>query len=169
MESFFKHFYYFCKSTNLITKLNQKIMKRRSTAIWQGNGLDGKGVLSSTSGVLNNTPYSFVARFKNEDGKEGTNPEELIAAAHGGCFAMALSFQLAGAGFIPTELKVVADVNFEQVGDHFEITAIHLDLVGKVPGISAEKFLELANAAKAGCPISRALSAVPISLSAKLA
>jgi lipoyl-dependent peroxiredoxin len=143
-------------------------MKRRSTAIWQGNGPDGKGVLSSTSGVLNNTPYSFITRFKNEDGKQGTNPEELIAAAHSGCFAMALSFQLSGAGFIPTELKVTADVNLEQVGDHFEITGVHLDLAAKVPGITEDKFIELANGAKAGCPVSRALSALPITLAAKL-
>jgi osmotically inducible protein OsmC len=144
-------------------------MKRRSTAIWQGNGQEGKGILNSTSGVLNNTPYSAALRFRNEDGLAGTNPEELIAAAHSGCYAMALSFGLTGAGFVPTELKVEAAVNLEQVTDHFEITAIHLDLTGKVPGISAEKFLELANSAKAGCPVSRALKAVPITLSVKLA
>jgi lipoyl-dependent peroxiredoxin len=143
-------------------------MKRRATAIWQGNGLEGKGKLSSTSGVLNETPYSTAARFENEDGKAGTNPEELIAAAHSGCYAMALSFGLSGAGFIPTELKVTAAVNIEKMNSHWEITGIHLDLVGNVPGITEAKFLEIANAAKEGCPVSRALRANPITLSAKL-
>jgi osmotically inducible protein OsmC len=143
-------------------------MKRKTTAIWHGNGAEGKGSLSSTSGVLNNTPYSSTTRFKNEDGLAGTNPEELIAAAHSGCFAMALSFGLAGAGFTATELKVEAAVNIEKITDHFEITGIHLDLTGKVPGISEEKFLELAGAAKVNCPVSRALKAVNITLSAKL-
>ena len=143
-------------------------MKRRSTAIWQGNGLEGKGSLSSTSGVLNKTPYSFVTRFKNEDGIAGTNPEELIAAAHSGCFAMALSFSLVAAGFTATELKVEAAVDIDKVEDHFEITGIHLDLTGQVPGITEEKFLELAGSAKENCPVSRALKAVEITLSAKL-
>jgi len=143
-------------------------MKRRSTAIWQGNGAEGKGSLTSTSGVLKNTPYSSTTRFKNEDGKEGTNPEELIAAAHSGCYAMALSYALTAEGFIPTELKVEAAVNLEKMTDHFEITGIHLDLTGKVPGITEAKFLDLARAAKVGCPVSRALKAVEITLSAKL-
>ena len=143
-------------------------MKRRSTAIWQGNGLEGKGRLTSTSGVLNETPYSFTTRFKNEDGISGTNPEELIAAAHSGCYAMALSFSLTGAGFVPTELKVEATVNLEPVGDHSEITGIHLDLIAIIPGITADKFNELAGLAKLNCPVSRALKAVEITLSAKL-
>ncbi len=143
-------------------------MKRRATAIWQGNGQDGKGILTSVSGVLNKTPYSSTTRFKNEDGKAGTNPEELIAAAHSGCYAMALSYALTGAGFIATELKVEAAVNLEKMEDHFEITGIHLDLTGKVPGITEEKFLGLAKEAKVGCPVSRALKAVEITLSAKL-
>ena len=144
-------------------------MKRRATAVWHGNGLEGKGQLTSTSGVLKETPYSTALRFANEDGKAGTNPEELIAAAHSGCYAMALSFALTGAGFPPDELKVEAVVNIENKGDHWEITAIQLNLAGKVPGISEEKFQELANGAKVGCPVSRALSAVPITLSATLA
>ena len=144
-------------------------MKRKATAIWQGNGMEGKGSLASVSGVFKSTPYSFVTRFKNEEGVEGTNPEELIAAAHSGCFAMALSFALTNAGFVPEELKVEAAVNIEFMTDHFEITGIHLDLAGKVPGITADKFEELASAAKAGCPVSRALSAVPITLAVKLA
>jgi len=143
-------------------------MKRKATAIWQGNGMEGKGKLTSTSGVLNNTPYSFVTRFKNEDGIAGTNPEELIAAAHGGCYAMALSFMLTGAGYVATELKVETAVNIEQKTDHFEITGIHLDLTGNIPGITTEKFLELADNAKINCPVSQALKAVKITLSAKL-
>lgn len=144
-------------------------MKRKATALWQGNGLEGKGSLSSISGVLNQTPYSFVTRFKNEDGVAGTNPEELIAAAHGGCFAMALSFALTGEGFVPEELKVETTVTLDKIGDHFEITGIHLDLKGKVPGITEDKFIELAGAAKANCPVSKALKAVEITLTATLA
>jgi lipoyl-dependent peroxiredoxin len=143
-------------------------MKRRSTAVWHGNGLEGKGKLTTTSGVLTNTPYSTAMRFVDEEGRSGTNPEELIAAAHSGCFAMALSFGLTGAGFVPDEIKVDAIVNIEQKGVHWEITGIHLDLTAKVPGISDEKFQEIAAATKGGCPVSRALSAVPITLAAKL-
>lgn len=143
-------------------------MKRRSTAIWEGNGMEGKGTLTSTSGVLKMTPYSSHTRFKNEDGIEGTNPEELIAAAHSGCFAMALSYALTAAGFVPTELKVVAAVNLEHKTDHFEITGVHLDLTGNVPGITPEKFQELAQSAKLNCPVSNALRALEITLSAKL-
>jgi lipoyl-dependent peroxiredoxin len=143
-------------------------MRRRSTAIWHGNGAEGKGNLTSTSGVLNNTPYSSFSRFKNEDGLAGTNPEELIAAAHSGCYAMALSYGLTNAGFTPTELKVTAGVNIELKTDHWEITDIHLDLTGKVPGITEEKFLELANSAKINCPVSNALRALEITLTAKL-
>ncbi len=130
--------------------------------------MEGKGTLDSTSGVLKSTPYSFTTRFKNEDGVAGTNPEELIAAAHGGCFAMALSFGLANAGFTPDELKVETAVSIEFINDHFEITGIHLDLQAKVPGINEEKFVELATGAKQNCPVSRALKAVEITLSAKL-
>jgi len=143
-------------------------MKRRATAVWNGSGLEGKGKLTTTSGVLNATPYSTAMRFVDEEGRSGTNPEELIAAAHSGCYAMALSFALTGAGFVPDELKVQATVNIEKMNDHWEITGIHLNLEGKVPGINVEKFIELANAAKEGCPVSRALKAVEITLSAKL-
>ena len=143
-------------------------MKRKATAIWQGNGAEGKGSLSSTSGVLNKTPYSSTMRFKNEDGLAGTNPEELIAAAHSGCYAMALSFALTAAGFTATELKVEAAVSLEKLTDHWEITGINLDLTGSIPGITEEKFLELAGTAKVNCPVSRALKAVEITLSAKL-
>ena len=123
-------------------------MKRRATAIWQGTGAEGKGSLTSVSGVLKNTPYSTYLRFKNEDGVEGTNPEELIAAAHSGCFAMALSFGLTAAGFPPAELKVTAVVNIEQVADHFEITGISLDLTGDVPGITEGKIPCRSNGSK---------------------
>lgn len=143
-------------------------MKRRSTAIWQGNGMEGKGTLTSTSKVLDNTPYSFLTRFKNEEGIAGTNPEELIAAAHSGCYAMALSFMLTGAGFVVKELNVEATVTIEQVADHFEITGIHLQLTGDIPGIEEEKFHELANSAKINCPVSQALKAVNITLTAAL-
>lgn len=142
-------------------------MKRKATAKWNGTGLEGKGALSSTSGVLNGTPYNFTARFKDEEGRSGTNPEELIAAAHAGCFTMALSFQIAGAGFTADELVTDAIVNLDQVEGGFAITGITLKLTGKVSGMSEEKFMELAGAAKAGCPISKALGAVPITLEAK--
>jgi lipoyl-dependent peroxiredoxin len=154
--------------TETINYQYKETMKRRSTAIWQGNGLEGKGTLTSTSGVLNKTPYSFAMRFKNENGTEGTNPEELIAAAHGGCYAMALSVGLSGAGFVPTELKVEAAVNLEKVEAGFKITGIHLDLTANIPGITQEKFMEFANGAKLNCPVSQALKAVEITLSAKL-
>ena len=142
-------------------------MKRKATAKWNGNGLEGKGSLTSTSGVLNNTPYNFTARFKDETGKVGTNPEELIAAAHAGCFNMALSFQIANAGFTADELVTEAAVSLDQVEGGFAVTGITLKLTGKVTGMGEEKFIELANAAKAGCPISKLLSAVPITLEAK--
>lgn len=143
-------------------------IKRISNAVWKGTGLEGSGTLSSTSGVLNETPYSFAARFVSEDGKAGTNPEELIGAAHAGCFSMALSFQLTGAGFPPTQLATKATVEMEKGGAGFRVSAIKLAVEGTVPGISEEKFLELAGVAKANCPISQALAAVPISLDAKL-
>jgi lipoyl-dependent peroxiredoxin len=143
-------------------------MIRKSTAVWNGTGKDGSGKLSSTSGVLNATPYSFAARFTSEDGKAGTNPEELIAAAHAGCFAMALSFQLTGAGFVPTELQTEAQLKIENVDGHFKIISIHLVLVGEVANITEEKFVEIANNAKKSCPVSQALAAIEITLVASL-
>ncbi len=140
-------------------------MKRRATAVWKGDGKNGKGTLDSTSGVLAGTPYSARTRFENEDGKAGTNPEELIAAAHAGCFSMALSFDLTGAGFPPEVLETKATVTIEpQPEGGFAITHIHLDLTGKVEGINEAKFREFANGAKQGCPVSKALKAVPIDL-----
>ena len=142
--------------------------QRKATAAWSGTGADGSGSLSGPSGVLDGTPYSAAKRFQNEDGKAGTNPEELIAAAHAGCYIMALSFQLAGAGFPPTELRCSATIDMEKSDGGWGFEKIKLSLEGEVPGISDEKFQELANAAKVGCPVSKALSAVPIELEAKL-
>lgn len=142
---------------------------RTSTAVWRGTGMEGQGTLSTQSGAFKDQPYSFKARFASEDGKAGTNPEELVGAAHAGCFAMALSFQLSGAGHPPQELAVSATVKMEKRDIGWTIEQIQLDLVGKVAGIDAAKFQELAEKAKAGCPISRALASVPISLDAKLA
>ena len=143
-------------------------LKRTATAVWKGTGLEGKGTLETLSGAFHGTPYSFHTRFAAEDGKAGTNPEELIAAAHAGCFAMALSFRLAGAGHPPDELKVVATVKMDKEEAGWSITGIHLDLTARVPGITPQAFAEAAQAAKAGCPISRALAAVPITLDARL-
>jgi osmotically inducible protein OsmC len=144
-------------------------IKRTSEAVWNGTGMEGSGTLSSTSGVLSQTPYSFKARFQNEDGKAGTNPEELIAAAHAGCFAMQLSFMLTGAGFAPTSLNAKSSVEMEQAGAGFKISGIKLVVEGNVPGISAEQFDQIAQEAKSVCPVSQALSALPITLDAKLA
>lgn len=139
-------------------------MKRRATAIWQGSGATGTGSLSGPSGVLNQTPYSAKTRFENEEGKAGTNPEELIAAAHAGCFAMALSFAIQRADHTADKLEVTATVTIEKVEAGFEVTNITLDLEGSVSGMSESQFKELAQASKEGCPISKALSAVPIDL-----
>ena len=143
-------------------------MIRKANAVWQGTGLEGKGTLSSPSTVLNETPYSFKTRFENEDGKSGTNPEELIAAAHAGCFSMALSFQLTGANFAPTKLSTEATITMVQENGGFKFKSIHLHLEGIVPNISEEQFKELADVAKKNCPVSQALSAVEITLSANL-
>ena len=140
-------------------------MKRRATAVWSGSGLEGSGHLSGPSRVLNETPYSTATRFQNEEGKEGTNPEELIAAAHAGCFNMALSFLLSGAGSPPDKLTTKATITIEkQESGGFAFTHIQLDLTGKVPGMDETKFTELANTAKENCPVSKALSAVPMDL-----
>lgn len=143
-------------------------MKRTAKAIWNGTGMDGSGTLTTKSGALNEQPYSFKTRFKNENGKSGTNPEELIAAAHAGCFNMALSFQLGAAGFSADELTTEAIVSMEKNDDGFKIVHIELQLVGKVHGIDKESFLSIAENAKKSCPISQALSAVEISLTAEL-
>ena len=145
------------------------MLKRTATAVWHGTGPKGTGSLSTLSGAIKDQPYGFNSRFASEDGKAGTNPEELVAAAHAGCFTMALSFQLTNAGVEPTELKTLATVSMEKQDIGWTITQIHLDVTGQVPGVDAAKFDELANNAKKGCPISRALGSVAsITMTAKL-
>ena len=131
-------------------------MKRKASALWKGTLKEGKGTISTESGVLSNTQYSFATRFA--DGK-GTNPEELIAAAHAGCFTMALSLILGEAKLTAEHLETTAEVTFEKVADGFAITAVHLILKGKVPGADQAKFEGLAGKAKAGCPVSKLLNA----------
>ena len=143
-------------------------LKRTSTAVWHGQGPTGTGTLTTLSGAFKDQPYSAKTRFQSEDGKAGTNPEELIAAAHAGCFTMALSFQLTNAGLDPTELKTVATVTMDKLEPGWTITNIHLDVVGKVPGVAADQFQTLADNAKKGCPISRALASTNITMTAKL-
>lgn len=127
-------------------------MKRWATAVWKGSGKEGKGTMTVQSGLLKDQPYTWSSRF--EQGA-GTNPEELVAAAHAGCFAMKLSFVLGNAGFTPESLNVTCTVNLDQGA----IIESHLELKAKVPGISPEKFAECANEAKANCPISKSLTA----------
>ena len=139
-------------------------MKRKASAHWQGNLKDGKGTISTDSGVLSDTQYSFNTRFA--EGK-GTNPEELIAAAHAGCFSMALSNELGKAGFTADSIRTSAAVTLEQTAAGFAITAVHLDVVAKVPSAGAQAFEAAANAAKAGCPVSKVLKAA-ITMDARL-
>jgi osmotically inducible protein OsmC len=131
-------------------------MKRSASAVWNGGLKDGKGVISTQSGVLDKTQYSFSTRF--EEGK-GTNPEELIAAAHAGCFSMALSAQLNNAGKTAERIETEATVTLEKTDAGFTVTAVHLKVRAKVPGATPPDFNEAANAAKSGCPISRLLKA----------
>jgi osmotically inducible protein OsmC len=140
-------------------------MKRTASAIWQGNLKNGKGTLSTDSSVLKQTPYSFASRFATGT---GTNPEELIAAAHAGCFTMALSAALDGAGFVADTLATTAALTLENHPQtSWTITSIHLTTTATVPGVSPEKFAEIAAGAKANCPVSRVLKA-EITLDAKL-
>jgi osmotically inducible protein OsmC len=131
-------------------------MQRTATAIWNGALKDGKGAISTQSGVLADAPYSFVTRFENQ---KGTNPEELIAAAHAGCFTMALSAQLGTMNFTPQSLRTTAAVTLEKLEAGWTISKIHLDVSAKVPGISASAFDSAAASAKANCPVSRLLKA----------
>jgi osmotically inducible protein OsmC len=142
-------------------------MKRTSSAVWHGSATEGKGSLTTQSGVFNHQPYTFKARFGSEDGKAGTNPEELIAAAHAGCFTMALSFALGNAGFVPDEIKTDAVLTIEPENGGFTIKSVHLTTTAKVPKIDNAKFHEIADGAKTGCPVSKVLNAV-ITLDAKL-
>ena len=139
-------------------------MKRNASAHWEGGLKDGKGTISTESGVLANTQYSFGTRFEN--GK-GTNPEELIGAAHAGCFSMALSGQLANAGLTAQSIDTTATVTFEKLEAGFTVTEVHLKLVAKIPGADKAAFETAANNAKSGCPISRLLNA-KITLDAQL-
>ncbi|MEZ4990406.1 MAG: OsmC family protein [Saprospiraceae bacterium] len=134
-------------------------MKRKASAVWNGSGKDGKGKLTTQSGVFQDQPYSFHTRFENEDGKAGTNPEELIGAAHAGCFAMALSFALNREGYTANELHVDALVHLEKTDAGFHIPKIDLKLFGTVPDISEEEFMKIANDAKENCPVSKVLNA----------
>lgn len=136
--------------------------KHTASAVWSGTIKEGKGQISTKSGVLNQSNYSFTSRFGDE---RGTNPDELLAASHAGCFAMALSLILGQNGFTPDEINVSATITMDT--DKLELTGSHLVLTAKIPEISKDKFLEIANAAKAGCPISKALQ-IPISLEATL-
>lgn len=139
-------------------------MQRIGSAHWEGGLKDGKGTVSTASGVLSNTQYSFATRFENG---AGTNPEELIAAAHAGCFSMALSAQLEGAAMKAQSIDTKAAVTLEKTDAGFTITAVHLDVSVKIPGADQAKFDELAQKAKAGCPVSRVLNA-KITMDAKL-
>ena len=148
-------------------------MQRKASAVWRGGLKDGKGTLSTDSGVLKQTPYSFSTRFENQP---GTNPEELIAAAHAGCFSMALSNQLGTAGMTAESIETTATLTLEKTDAGFTITAIHLDVKARIPNADRAKFSnadrakfeEAANAAKKGCPVSRVLNA-NITMNATLA
>ncbi|MFI5183113.1 MAG: OsmC family protein [Vicinamibacteria bacterium] len=139
-------------------------MKRKASAVWQGGLKDGKGSISSDSGVLSSAQYSFGTRFENGI---GTNPEELIAAAHAGCFSMALSGQMGAANLTVGEIKTTATVSLEKLEAGWTLTAVHLDVAVKSPGADKAAFETAANNAKAGCPISRVLNAT-ITMDARL-
>ncbi|HKS74337.1 MAG TPA: OsmC family protein [Terriglobales bacterium] len=139
-------------------------MQRKASAEWKGSLKEGSGTVSSSSGVFSKTPFSFGTRFGDQP---GTNPEELIAAAHAGCFSMALSAQLGNAGLTPDSIKTNATLSLEKLDAGWTITAVHLDVTGKVPKADAATFQKLAEAAKSGCPVSKVLNA-KITMSAKL-
>jgi len=140
------------------------VIQKNGSAHWTGGLKDGKGEITTESGALSAHPYGFNTRF---EGVKGTNPEELIGAAHAACFTMALSKLLGEAGLTATSLDTKAVVSLDKVGDGFGITAIELNLSGTVPGTDETSFTEIANKAKEGCPVSKALSAVPISLNVR--
>jgi osmotically inducible protein OsmC len=139
-------------------------MERKAGAVWKGGLKDGKGTVTTASGVLKATPYSFSTRFENA---QGTNPEELIAAAHAGCFSMALSAQLGNAGITPESISTEATLTLEKLEAGFTITKIHLDVTAKIPGGDKAAFDKAAQAAKSGCPVSKVLKA-DITMDAKL-
>lgn len=139
-------------------------MQRKASAVWKGGLKDGKGSVSSTSGVLSNTPYSFATRFENTP---GTNPEELIAAAHAACFSMALSAQLGAANLTPESINTSATLSMDKLDAGWTITAIQLDVTARVPNADDAAFRKAADNAKAGCPVSKVLNA-KITMNAKL-
>jgi len=139
-------------------------MKRTASALWKGGLKDGKGTMSTESGVLSNAQYSFSTRFENGI---GTNPEELVGAAHAGCFSMALSGQLGNAGMTAESIATTATVTMEKTDAGMTVTGVHLDVYAKIPGANAEAFKKAAEDAKAGCPISRLLKA-HVTMDAKL-
>jgi lipoyl-dependent peroxiredoxin len=139
-------------------------MIKKAWAVWKGSIKEGGGTISTETGVLNEAPYGFKSRFEN--GK-GTNPEELIGAAHAGCFSMAFSLMLGEAGLTAEKIETHADVTLEKVGAGFEITSSHLTVTARIPGADGAKFQEIANKAKAGCPVSKLLKA-KITMDAKL-
>src|SRR4051812_29917294 len=139
-------------------------MIRKASAIWKGGLQDGTGAISTETGVLNNAQYGFKSRF--ESGK-GTNPEELLGAAHAGCFSMALSLMRGRAGMTGEKIETTAAITLEKVGDGFSITASHLEVTAKIPGADPAKFQDAANKAKAGCPLSKVMNA-KITMNAKL-
>jgi lipoyl-dependent peroxiredoxin len=131
-------------------------MQRKASAVWKGGLKDGKGTVSASSGVLSNTPYSFTTRFENAP---GTNPEELIAAAHAACFSMALSAQLGSANLTPESINTTATLTLEKLDSGWTISAIHLDVTARVPKADAAAFQKAAQDAKSGCPVSKLLKA----------
>jgi len=139
-------------------------MVRKASAVWNGSLKEGKGTISTESGVLSNSQYSFSGRFENG---RGTNPEELIAAAHAGCFSMALSAQLGEAGITPESIETTAAVTLEKLDTGFTVTKVHLDVAARIPGVDKAAFEKAAANAKAGCPISKLLKA-EISMTAHL-
>jgi osmotically inducible protein OsmC len=145
-------------------RAKERNMERKASAVWQGGLKDGKGTLSANSGVLKETPYSFGTRFESTP---GTNPEELLAAAHAGCFTMALSAQLGSAGMTAERLATTATITLEKDGDGFSITKSHLDLVARIPGADRTKFDAAVKAAETGCPVSKLFKA-EISVNARL-
>jgi osmotically inducible protein OsmC len=145
-------------------KKEEEYMVRKASAVWKGSLKEGKGTVSSDSGVLSNTPYSFATRFESA---KGTNPEELIAAAHAGCFTMALSAQLGTAGITPESLETTASLSLDKLDSGWAITKIHLDVTARIPGADKAAFDKAAENAKAGCPVSKLLKA-EITMTARL-
>jgi osmotically inducible protein OsmC len=149
---------------NYLDHVEERAMERKASAVWKGGLKDGKGTISAPGGVLKDTQYSFTSRFENGP---GTNPEELIAAAHAACFSMALSAQLGGANLTPESISTNVTLTMEKLDSGWTITASHIDVVGKVPGADAAAFQKYAEAAEKGCPVSKVLN-TKISMTAKL-